>query len=111
MFGSAIGAANLSTLPDTELLRLATRARIAGGEHTGLLAQAALVRGEGVADGPTPDGAIWSLAAALPDGASPAPLVLGLAGPSKRIEPEIEALRRLMRTSIAAAGLTDTLRR
>ena len=111
MFGSAIGAAYLSSLPDSELLRLATRARLPRADYAGLLAHAALVRREGVADAPTADGAVWSLAAALPDGASPAPLVLGLAGPSTRIKPEIGALRQLMRKSIAASGLADKLRR
>jgi DNA-binding IclR family transcriptional regulator len=110
IFGTASGAAHLSTLPETEILRLAIRARIAPAEHAALIANAARVRRDGAADGPSPDGMIWSAAAPLPDVAAPSPLVLGLAGPVARMKPEIQALKALMRGVIVAAGFTDPSR-
>lgn len=110
MFGSATGAAFLSALPDGEMLRLAVRARIAEDEHGGLLARAAIIRKEGAAEGPSPDGTTWSIAMILPAGISPAPLVLGLAGPAGRVRPRMEDLRRLMGDAIARAGPFDPMR-
>ncbi|PXA86616.1 hypothetical protein DMC47_34165, partial [Nostoc sp. 3335mG] len=66
--------------------------------------RAARIRADGAADGPSPDGATWSIAISLPAGASPAPLVLGLAGPAERVRPRIGELRRLMGDFIARAG-------
>jgi DNA-binding IclR family transcriptional regulator len=105
MFGSAIGAAFLSTLPDSEILRLAVRARIAAAEQPGLLARRLEIRREGAADGPSPDGTVWSVAVPLPDTAAPAPLVLGLAGPTERMKSNLAQLKRLMRSSVEDAGL------
>jgi DNA-binding IclR family transcriptional regulator len=100
MFGSAIGAAYLSILPDVEITRLATRARILQDELPGLLAEAARVREAGYADGPSNGGAIWSLAMSLPDGRFPAPLILGLAGPVDQVRPALPALRDQLRAAI-----------
>lgn len=102
IFGSATGAAFLSTLAAAEIRRLATRARIAEAEHPALLAEAARVRRDGHADGPSPDGLTWSIAVPLADAALPAPLVLGLAGPESRVRPALAPLGRRMRDAIAA---------
>jgi DNA-binding IclR family transcriptional regulator len=99
MFGSAIGAAYLSTLPDTEIARLAVRARITASETVDMLARAARIRRDGGADGPS-RGGIWSVATPLPAGGFPAPLVLGLAGPTERVHGNLEELRRLMRAAV-----------
>lgn len=110
MFGSATGMAFLSTLSDSEILRLALRARIATAEQPGLFARKLDVRREGAADGPSPDGAVWSVAIALPGTAAPAPLVLGLAGPTERMKPNLAQLKRRMRASIEDAGLFGSAR-
>lgn len=104
MFGTAIGAAHLSTLPDAEIVRLADRARLTPEDKDKLLRRMVSVRRDGFADGPSPDTAIWSIATPLPcDDRSP-PLVLGLAGPSDRIRPDLSALGTAMRTAVARSA-------
>jgi hypothetical protein len=61
-------------------------------------ASAARIRAEGVAEGPSPDEAIWSLAVALP--AQGLPLVLGLAGPAAQVRTRSGALQAIMRAAI-----------
>jgi DNA-binding IclR family transcriptional regulator len=100
MFGSAIGAAYLSTLPDAEVVRLAERARIPHGEAPQLLREAARARAAGFADGPSPDEATWSLAVPLPPQGFGAPLVLGIAGRPERIQERRDAVYAGMRAAI-----------
>lgn len=100
IFGTAIGAAYLSTLPDAEILRLANRARLALDQQDELLRWTARVHRDGFADGPSPDAAIWSIATPLPRDDRSVPLVLGLAGPADRIRPDLAALGAAMRAAI-----------
>ena len=97
IFGSAIGGAYLSTLSDTEVRRLATRARIADRDLDAIMREIINVRGEGVVAAPTSGGAIWSVAAPLTRARFPAPLVLGLAGPADRIQPRLDMLKSAVR--------------
>jgi DNA-binding IclR family transcriptional regulator len=101
VFGSTIGTAYLSTLATTDIAKLATRARVFPGNLPRLLASIERVRLEGVGDGPSPDGEIWSVAAPLPKRNALAPLVLGLAGPTPRVQPNIAFLRELIRGAAA----------
>jgi DNA-binding IclR family transcriptional regulator len=101
MFGSAIGAAYLSTLPDSEIARLAERNRVPDHEVPQLLVEAARVRAGGFADGPSPDETAWSLATPLPTQGFGAPLVLGIAGPAERIRENREAVAADLRAAIA----------
>lgn len=100
LFGSAIGAAHLATLPKVEVERLAARARIVEADVPAILAHAVRVREAGVADGPSAGGVYWSVALPLPADISPTPLVLGIAGPAEQIQPNLPALRRLMRDTV-----------
>lgn len=99
MFGSAIGAAYLSTLPDPEVLRLAYRARLPKSENDALIAWISRIRKDGFADGPSAEGSIWSVAAPLPPADSRAPLILGLAGPSERVCSRLAELGALLNSS------------
>ena len=58
------------------------------------------IRGVGFANGPSVGGAIWSVAAALPEGSFSVPLVLGLAGPAEQVRGELDALAALLRMGI-----------
>ena len=49
-----------------------------------MLASVERIRHEGFAEGPSADGAAWSLATPLA-GAGPSPIVLGVAGPAERM--------------------------
>jgi DNA-binding IclR family transcriptional regulator len=100
IFGSTTGAAYLSTLPTTEIERLAKRARICDSDVSAILAHAARVRTAGLADGPSVGGQYWSIATPLPVGVSPAPLILGLAGPVDRIKRNLAQLQQLMRDTV-----------
>ena len=66
VFGSATGSAYLSMLDDGEVQRLATRARIPPTEMAAIRAGVCSIRQDGFADGPSVDGAIWSIAVPLP---------------------------------------------
>ncbi len=100
MFGSAIGAAYLSTLPDREILRLANRARVPAIEHKEILGWIARVRQAGHAGGPSSQGAVWSLAISLPARNLTVPLVLGVAGPTERIRSNLTKLGKILQESI-----------
>jgi len=100
IFGSTTGAAYLSTLPRTEIDRLITRARISEEGASAIIAQAAAVRKAGVAHGPSGGGRYWSVALPLPTASSPAPLILGLAGPAERIKQSLPRLQHLMRDMV-----------
>jgi len=101
VFGSAIGAAYLSTLADAEIAKLAKRARIPAREAAEVLASLAGVRAEGVAEGPSREGAVWSLAMPLPARCFPVPLVIGLGGPAERVWPRRVEILTLMRAALA----------
>jgi DNA-binding IclR family transcriptional regulator len=101
LFGSAVGAAHLATLTDAEIGRLAKRARLPAAETAEVLASAAEIRREGFADGPSGDGSMWSIAASLAGRGLPLPLVLGLAGPTPRVQAAREACRGAMRQAVA----------
>jgi DNA-binding IclR family transcriptional regulator len=98
VFGSAVGAAYLATLSDAEIERLADRGRLPPAEIAEVLASAARIRAEGFAEGPSPDEAFWSMAAPLP--AQGLPLVLGLAGPTSRVQARSGELQAIMRAAI-----------
>ena len=100
IFGSAIGRAYLMTLPDAEIMRLALRARLATAQAREACVDMQRLRANGAADGPS-DAGSWSVAAPLPSGSFPAPLVLGLAGPEERIRGAVAELRVLLRGAIA----------
>ena len=100
MFGSAIGAAYLATLPATEVRRLADRARIPAAQHDELLARLAQIRQDGFAEGPSGEGSFLSIAAALPENRLGVPLVLGVAGPAERMRAKLPHLSELLRSSV-----------
>jgi DNA-binding IclR family transcriptional regulator len=96
MFGTVIGAAYLSTLKRPDLTRLIERARIPPPDLSQISAELAEIRRRGLAEGPIMNGSVWCLAAALPPGGFPAPLVLGVAGPAERILPKSDQIRALL---------------
>lgn len=100
VFGSAIGAAYISSLDDPEIEQLARRARLPPAEIDEALQSAAQVRREGLAEGPSVDGSVWSIAAPLPGAASPVRLVLGLSGPYERVFADRARIGGLMRQAI-----------
>jgi DNA-binding IclR family transcriptional regulator len=100
IFGTAIGAAYLSTLSNVEIARLAVRARMPPQELADVLAEAARNRAVGYADGPSGDGSIWSIATPVPSVGFPTPLVLGLAGQADRVRPAISVLQEKMRSAL-----------
>jgi DNA-binding IclR family transcriptional regulator len=100
IFGSIIGAAYLSTLPERDIRKLAVQARLGAPEVADILHAAKRVRSDGVADGASMDGALWSLAAPLLR-ELPAPMVLGLAGPTPRVRANLATLRDVMRRAAA----------
>jgi DNA-binding IclR family transcriptional regulator len=112
MFGTAIGAAHLSTLARPEIMRLIERARLKPAEIPETLQEIAEVRRRGMAEGPVMNGAVWSLATPLDPGGYPAPLVLGVAGPPDRIKAKLDQVRAAMmdaaqRQKARAAGSAE----
>ena len=101
MFGSAIGAAFLSSVDGAEVARLAHRARIPESEMPGLHAWLARVRSDGFADGPSAQGTIWSLASPLPLAGQNAPLVVGMAGAAELVRSNLHESGELLRAAIA----------
>lgn len=99
MFGTAIGAAYLSTLAHRDIMRLAERARLKAADIPETLQEIAEVRRRGMAEGPVMHGAVWSLATPLHRGGYPAPLVLGVAGPTDRIKAKLEQVRAALADS------------
>ena len=80
VFGSAaIGDAYLSVLPDREVRRLMRRARLPKDESPGILQRISRTRCAGFAEGLSYDGGFYSVAAPLPPGASPVPMVVAVA--------------------------------
>jgi DNA-binding IclR family transcriptional regulator len=101
VFGTAVGAAYLSSLADAEIARLARRARAAQAKIAEMLASVAEIRRDGFAEGAN-EGSVWSIAAPLPATRSPVPLVLGLAGPQERVQRNRAKILELMRAAIAS---------
>jgi DNA-binding IclR family transcriptional regulator len=100
VFGSAIGAAYLSTLAEAEIRRLAVRGRLPLSEQTEVLRSVAQIRTSGFAEGPSGDGSIWSIATPLPR-SNAAPVVLGMAGPAARVKAERTRLQACIQAAIA----------
>jgi DNA-binding IclR family transcriptional regulator len=100
VFGSVIGSAYLSTLKESEIARLAERARIPRTEMKRLLETVREIRRDGFADGLTAGTAIWSIAVPLPSARLPVPMVLGLAGELDRVRRNREALQQSLRQAI-----------
>ena len=100
IFGTAIGSAYLASLPLNALKWQAERMRVPASEHGQMLERMMLIRQDGYATGPSAQGKIWSVAAALPEGSYKVPLVLGLSGPADRVKPNLASLGRLLKTSI-----------
>ena len=100
LFGSVVGSAYLATLDPDTLTRLAKRARVAPSDLPSLRETAESVRLAGYAEGPTPDGFIWSIAMHLPSPNVHLPLVLGLAGPLDEVVPRRAALQQLMAEAV-----------
>jgi DNA-binding IclR family transcriptional regulator len=100
VFGSAIGSAFLSTLPDARLRALARRARIGPDNIPALLAAAAQVRRDGYADGKAPGETYWTIAMPLPRDGSPTPMVFAVSGPLAAVQARSCELRDLMREAI-----------
>jgi DNA-binding IclR family transcriptional regulator len=100
IFGSAIGAAYVSSLPDAEIRRLATRARIPPQEIPQILEDAAGARAAGFTYGPSPDADTWSVAVSLPSQGFGVPLVLGLAGRPDRVRGHEAEVYATMRATI-----------
>lgn len=103
IFGSAVGAAYLSTVEGAEIRRLAHRARLSKSDTDEALANAARIRLAGFSEGEGPDGSFWSIAAPLP-GDFPIPLVLGLAGPLARVRQDRARLQEMMRNATATVA-------
>ena len=101
VFGSAIGTAYISSLSDEEIVHLAKRARLPDAEIAEALAGAEEVRREGLAEGPSVDGSVWSIAAPLPASASPVHLVLGLSGPREAVFTDRPRIGEIMRSAVA----------
>lgn len=101
MFGSAIGAAYLSSQPNSEVRRLADRARIPAVEHDRLLKMLGQIRVAGYADGPSGEGAYWSVAVPLPQGRFNVPLVLGMAGPTDRVRGNLHQLSKALQAGVS----------
>lgn len=99
VFGSAVGAAYLSTLPDEEIARLAARARLPAAEQAEVSASVARIRQDGFAEGPSIDGTTWSLATPLP-AQGLAPMVLGVAGLAEQVRAESPRLQAVIRAAV-----------
>lgn len=100
MFGSAVGAAYLSTLDDADVTRLAVRARLNQVRMHTLPGEIAAVRAQGFAQGPSADDRIWSIALPLPAAVFQVPTVLGLAGPYEAVRDDAPALVEMARGAI-----------
>lgn len=102
IFGSAIGSAYLATLEESEIRRLAYRARITDSEVDSVLEAARQIREEGHSDGPAAAaGDIWSLAVPLPEQRLRVPAVMGLAGPGSAFEGRLPELAAIMHEAIS----------
>jgi DNA-binding IclR family transcriptional regulator len=101
LFGTAIGGAYLAGLGDAEIGGLIERARIPPAEAPALMAGVERIREAGYAfGGISVDDATRSLAMALPPPRAGIGLVLGLAGPAERIQPNRAQHAALLRRCI-----------
>ncbi|MEO6093788.1 MAG: helix-turn-helix domain-containing protein [Novosphingobium sp.] len=100
LFGSAVGSAYLSMLEDSEIARLASRARIPAPRIPKLFDEVAQIRREGHADGALEGSPYWSVAMPLPVQGLLVPTVLGLAGPADEVVARLGELSQRMREAI-----------
>lgn len=100
LFGSAIGSALLSTLPDDEVWRLAARARVPETEMALILSVLGEIREAGYASGPATREDIWSIAVPLPASVLTGQAVLGLAGPVDVVLDDLAGHVRLMHEGV-----------
>ncbi len=101
LFGSAIGSAWLATRDDTEVRRLAHRARIPAGEVPAIVQTLDAIRSRGFSDGPTGGSELWAIAVPLPMQGQDLQTVLGLSGPAGQLRGRTEHYVALMRQAIA----------
>jgi DNA-binding IclR family transcriptional regulator len=102
MFGSAIGGAYLATLPEPVIAELMARARVPVADAPEMLEGVQKIQRDGYAfGGMSVDDDIWSVAMAMPPPGAGVPLVLGLAGPARRVEANRLAYYARMREAIA----------
>lgn len=100
IFGSAVGAAYLSTLDDAEIMRLAVRARLDEGRMHALPGEVVAVRKQGFAQGPSAYDRIWSIALPLPAEVFQVPTVLGIAGPYEAVRQDATAFVEMARRAV-----------
>lgn len=81
LFGSAIGSALLSTLEESEVRRLADRARVPEPEFPAIFDALTTIRETAFAAGPTTGSELWSIAVPMPTSKMLDRAVLGIAGP------------------------------
>lgn len=99
LFGSAVGAAYLSTLDDDAFVRLADRARIDPADIPDILEEFDRIRRDGFAQGPTGE-EFWSIAIPLPAEGLSFPMVLGLAGRREHVKANAVQLKDMMAEAI-----------
>ncbi|HKX78025.1 MAG TPA: helix-turn-helix domain-containing protein [Novosphingobium sp.] len=99
LFDTTIGGAFLSTLEQSEIERLAYRARIAPARLPSVLETLAVIAARGYTDGES-GGDIWSVAVPVPDHGLHVPMVLGLSGSVEAVRDRSEELARIMRDAI-----------
>jgi DNA-binding IclR family transcriptional regulator len=100
VFGSVIGSAYLSMLEESQVKRLADRARMPATEVPTLLRDVARIRSDGYADGPSTGDTMWSIAMPLPKQGLRVPTVLGLAGPTEHVRKQNTQFRQTMSDAI-----------
>jgi DNA-binding IclR family transcriptional regulator len=101
LFGSACGAALLAEVSDSEIEALMERARVPAADRAELMDGLQLVRTEGYAfGGLSPNDDNRAIGMCLPHSKSGIPLVIGLGGPSARVEPRMPELVKLMRQTL-----------
>lgn len=101
LFSTAIGSAYLASLDDVEVRRLACRARIPETDLPEIHAVLSRIRAVGLADGPSIDRSLWSLALLLPQHLVCVPSVLGLAGPPVEVQANMAQLISILRKAVA----------
>jgi DNA-binding IclR family transcriptional regulator len=100
VFGSVIGSAYLSMLQESELKRLAARARMPTAQIPVLSRDVACIRRAGYAEGPSTGDTMWAIAIPLPMQGLRVPTVLGLAGPIEDVRNNLQAFIRTMNEAI-----------
>jgi hypothetical protein len=65
-----------------------------------MIEEVARARRDGFVDGPTAAGQIWSIARPLPREGQALAMVLGLAGPTEQVRPNVDTLQAIMAEAI-----------